>query len=48
MLACTFGGALAGMKLRAVFLVLEMDSPFQGLIRVTGEPLRFAVQRLDQ
>ena len=32
----------------AVFLVLEMDSPFQGLIRVTGEPLRFAVQRLNQ
>ena len=30
----------------AVFLVLEMDSPFQGLIRVTGEPLRFAAQRL--
>jgi hypothetical protein len=28
-LACTFGGALAGMKLRGVFLVLEMDSPFR-------------------
>jgi len=32
----------------AVFLVLEMDSPFEGLIRVTGEPLPFAVQRLNQ
>jgi hypothetical protein len=32
----------------AVFLVLELDGPFQGLIKVSGEPLRFAVSRLGQ
>jgi hypothetical protein len=32
----------------AVFLVLEMDSPFQGVMRVSGDPLRFAVSRLNQ
>jgi hypothetical protein len=30
----------------AVFLVLEMDSPFEGLIQVSPEPLRYAVSRL--
>jgi hypothetical protein len=32
----------------AVFLVLEMDGPFTGLIRVSGEPMRFAVRSLGQ
>ena len=32
----------------AVFLVLEMDEPFQGLIRVSGDPLKLAVGRLNQ
>ena len=32
----------------AVFLVLEMDSPFQGVMRVSGDPLRFAVSRSNQ
>jgi hypothetical protein len=32
----------------AVFLVLEMDGPFEGMIRVSGEPLKFAVSRLNQ
>jgi hypothetical protein len=30
----------------AVFLVLEMDSPFEGLIQVSSAPLRYAVSRL--
>lgn len=32
----------------AVFLVLEMDQPFHGVLKVSPEPLRYAVQRLDQ
>lgn len=42
LLLCTL--SVAG----AVFLVLEMDEPFQGLIRVSGDPLKFAVGRLNQ
>jgi hypothetical protein len=30
----------------AVFLVLEMDGPFDGLIQVSAEPLRYALTRL--
>jgi hypothetical protein len=32
----------------ALFLILEMDGPFDGLIRISGEPLRAAYQRLGQ
>jgi len=32
----------------AVYLVLEMDRPFDGLIRVSGESLRFALSNLNQ
>ena len=32
----------------AVFLTLEMDGPFDGLIQVSSEPVRFAVTRLGQ
>ena len=32
----------------AVFLILEMDGPFDGLIRVSPEPLRFALTRLGR
>ncbi len=32
----------------AVFLVLEMDSPFDGLLKVSGEPLRHAYSRLNR
>jgi hypothetical protein len=32
----------------AVFLVLEMDGPFEGLIRVSAEPLRNAYAHLNQ
>jgi hypothetical protein len=32
----------------AVFLILEMDSPFEGLVQVSAEPLRFALSRLNQ
>lgn len=32
----------------AVFLVLELDGPFDGVIRVSGEPLRFALANLGQ
>lgn len=30
----------------AVFLILEMDRPFSGLIRVSGEPLRYALSQI--
>jgi hypothetical protein len=32
----------------AVFLVLEMDGPFEGLIKVSAEPLRSAYAHLNQ
>ena len=32
----------------AVFLVLELDGPFDGLIRVSAEPLRFAHRHLNR
>jgi len=32
----------------AMFLVLEMDSPFSGLMRVSPSPLGFAYQHLDR
>jgi hypothetical protein len=32
----------------AVFLVLEMDTPFNGMMRVSADPLRFAYQHLNQ
>lgn len=31
----------------AVFLILEMDSPFQGLITVSPDPLRYALEHLN-
>ena len=38
--ALSIGGAL--------FLIIEMDGPFDGLIRISGEPLRGAYMRLGQ
>jgi hypothetical protein len=32
----------------AVFLVLEMDAPFDGLLRVSADPLRYAYAHLNQ
>ena len=32
----------------ALFLVLEMDGPFEGLLKVSGDPLRSAYARLNQ
>lgn len=32
----------------AVFLILEMDRPFEGLIKVPADPLRYAYSRLNQ
>lgn len=32
----------------AMFLVLEMDSPFSGLIRVSADPLRYVYAHLNQ
>jgi hypothetical protein len=32
----------------AVFLVLELDGPFDGLIKVSADPLRYAHARLNQ
>lgn len=31
----------------AVFLVLEMDGPFEGVIQVSAEPMRYALARLS-
>jgi len=42
LLVCTL--SVAG----AIFLILEMDSPFQGLIKISTEPMRYALSRLDQ
>ncbi len=32
----------------AVFLLIELDGPFDGLIKVSGDPLRFALANLGQ
>lgn len=32
----------------ALFLVLELDSPFQGWLKVPAEPMRYAVSHLNQ
>jgi len=32
----------------AVFLILEMDGPFDGLLRVSADPLRYALAHLNQ
>ncbi len=32
----------------AVFLILELDGPFEGLIRISSEPLRFALANLGR
>ena len=32
----------------ALFLILEMDGPFEGLLRVSADPLRFALAHLNQ
>jgi Protein of unknown function (DUF4239) len=32
----------------AVFLILEMDGPFDGLLRVSADPLRYAVAHLNE
>ncbi|MET0488359.1 MAG: hypothetical protein ABW216_21835 [Candidatus Rokuibacteriota bacterium] len=32
----------------AVFLILELDLPFEGLVRISGEPLRGALMQLGR
>src|SRR5262249_13162978 len=32
----------------AIFLILEMNSPFHGMIRVSSEPLEKAIERMNQ
>jgi uncharacterized membrane protein len=32
----------------AIFLILELDRPFHGIIQVSGEPLRNALAQLGQ
>jgi len=32
----------------AVFLILEMDGPFDGLLKVSADPLRYAYAHLNQ
>jgi hypothetical protein len=32
----------------AMFLVLEMDSPFSGVLKVSADPLRYALSHLNQ
>ena len=32
----------------AIFLILEMDGPFEGLITVSGDPLKYALGHLNQ
>ena len=42
LLVCAF--SVAG----AMFLILEMDSPFGGLVRISPEPIRYAYSRINQ
>jgi hypothetical protein len=32
----------------AIFLILEMENPFQGVIKISADPLRYAYARLNQ
>ena len=32
----------------AVFLIMEMDSPFDGVLKVSGDPILLAIERLNQ
>jgi hypothetical protein len=32
----------------AVFLIAEMDGPFDGLLKVSAEPLRYTIAHLNQ
>jgi hypothetical protein len=32
----------------AIFLIVEMDAPFEGLIKVSPDPLRYAYSRINQ
>ena len=32
----------------AVFLLLELDTPFDGVLKVSAEPLRYALAHLNQ
>ena len=32
----------------AIFLILEMDSPFEGLMQISPDPLRYAYSRINQ
>ena len=32
----------------SIFLILEMDQPFQGLMKISGAPLRYALSQLGQ
>jgi hypothetical protein len=41
---CVCGLSVAG----AIFLILELDQPFRGLIRITSAPLQSALSRLGQ
>lgn len=42
LLVCAFSVA------SAVFMILEMDGPFEGFLRVSADPLRYALSRLGQ
>jgi len=44
-----FGLLIAALSVAAaVFLIVELDGPFDGLIQVSGEPLRFALANLGR
>jgi len=32
----------------AIFLILEMDQPFEGLMKISSAPLRYALSQLGQ
>jgi len=44
--ACVFGGALSVSG--AIFLILELDLPFEGIIQMSSAPLRNALAHLGQ
>ena len=40
--------SVAGAILGAIFLILELDQPFDGMIQISSVPMRNALQHLGQ
>ena len=40
--------AVCACRPGAVFLILDLDHPFEGIIRISGEPLGVALEQLGR